>query len=238
MDFQPNADFLKDNNATHYVIVHNHPSGDPSPSHADVENTSSMAKIMKELIPEANFLAHYVINHRTYSKLDFNGKHEFGNLEENSAPDPYPFLPNQEIGDRLDKYENIVNLARHMQDRKEDPNIITGFLLNSREQVVAVLQGNEEDFMSASVKDWQDYARSQSGTRLIAHMKVDSEIEAQQTMKRFKPMNTNNILTDMFIEHEIGMEKGITHKLFGGNTPQFFEHSKHIPTIKINYPKK
>jgi DNA repair protein RadC len=35
--------------ATAIILVHNHPSGDPTPSHADIQMTKSIAEIAKPL---------------------------------------------------------------------------------------------------------------------------------------------------------------------------------------------
>ena len=35
--------------ATALILVHNHPSGDPTPSHADIEMTKEVAKVAKTL---------------------------------------------------------------------------------------------------------------------------------------------------------------------------------------------
>jgi len=36
-------------NASRAMLVHNHPSGDPTPSHADIEMTKEVAKVAKTL---------------------------------------------------------------------------------------------------------------------------------------------------------------------------------------------
>lgn len=57
-------------NAASIILVHNHPSGDPSPSRADIEITISIAKLGREL--GINVLDHIIIGHGAFFSLKSN----------------------------------------------------------------------------------------------------------------------------------------------------------------------
>ena len=51
-------------NAASFVIIHNHPSGDPLPSVPDIEITNQIEKISK--IMGINFLDHIIFGNKKY----------------------------------------------------------------------------------------------------------------------------------------------------------------------------
>lgn len=56
------------NNSTGVFILHNHPSGDPTPSENDIEVTKKIVEVFKNL--ELRFLDHIVIGNRYFSFFD------------------------------------------------------------------------------------------------------------------------------------------------------------------------
>lgn len=60
---------MKQTGADAFYLLHNHPSGDPTPSFADRILTLRIAKAY-------GFSGHIVINHKTFALIDGSGKHE------------------------------------------------------------------------------------------------------------------------------------------------------------------
>lgn len=59
------------NEAVNIILVHNHPSGDPSPSHADIESTNRV-RDMGELL-DVPLLDHIIIGDNCYTSFRENG---------------------------------------------------------------------------------------------------------------------------------------------------------------------
>lgn len=57
-------------NATRIILIHNHPSGDPTPSQADIDATKSISMVGKEL--GINLLDHIIIGDLDYYSLKEN----------------------------------------------------------------------------------------------------------------------------------------------------------------------
>jgi orotate phosphoribosyltransferase len=66
--YDDHAEFLKSSGAKHYVMIHNHPSGDPTPSGMDVRMTVNHALKMQDR--GFVMMDHVVINHETFSTID------------------------------------------------------------------------------------------------------------------------------------------------------------------------
>ncbi len=58
------------NDANGFFIIHNHPSGDPSPSQEDIEITKKIFKVSQDI--NINFLDHIIIGNNYFSFLDNN----------------------------------------------------------------------------------------------------------------------------------------------------------------------
>lgn len=134
-------------NADSFFIVHNHPSGDPTPSLADMSLTSSFDKI-------PGFRGHIVLNHTRFSFIK-NGKFKLEKLENSlpidvfhTAEIEHPLLNTEirkygeiaDLGKLLQKGENIScivktgsnNRIREIQEVSNDYLISNSFLSVAR----------------------------------------------------------------------------------------------------------
>jgi hypothetical protein len=193
--------FLKNAGADSYVLLHNHPSGDPSPSPEDRQVTEQHAQ---SLATEGiNFLYHAIINHRTYSILDAYGNPtEFQQLPgaTNTAD---PFLAdkasawNDAVGHPANSPDNVARLGRTIHNSYGAPESITGFVLNSRLQVVSTLSGSLEDFrQQARLKHLKEHVREQGGRYLSLYRQVSDSDAGQQFFRDIAPLGKEGWLLD------------------------------------------
>ena len=193
--------FLKNAGADSYVLLHNHPSGDPSPSPEDRQVTEQHAQ---SLATEGiNFLYHAIINHRTYSILDAYGNPtEFQQLPgaTNTAD---PLLAdkasawNDAVGHPANSPDNVARLGRTIHNSYGAPESITGFVLNSRLQVVSTLSGSLEDFrQQARLKHLKEHVREQGGRYLSLYRQVSDSDAGQQFFRDIAPLGKEGWLLD------------------------------------------
>jgi hypothetical protein len=69
--YQSHIDFLRGAKATHYFMLHNHPSGDVSPSSIDLRLTIQHAQRLANV--GIQLVDHIVINHKNYATIDAYG---------------------------------------------------------------------------------------------------------------------------------------------------------------------
>ena len=119
---------LRDVGAASYAMVHNHPSGDPHPSSADVRFTRHLA----QGITAAKFRSHEVINHGKFASIDSSGNVTRGEIPAIlSQPDPTaqatgqfsPYLGRQIGADLMSvAQQRMIRLGYELQN--PDGNIL------------------------------------------------------------------------------------------------------------------
>lgn len=55
--------------ATGFILVHNHPSGDPTPSEADIKQTIRLAQLSQDM--ELRMLGHFVIGNEEMTEVGY-----------------------------------------------------------------------------------------------------------------------------------------------------------------------
>jgi len=198
---EDHVEFLRNAGATHYVLIHNHPSGDPTPSGADLRITMRHAQEMENR--GFKLLDHIVINHETYSSIDsygvVNSKIKLKNAT--GAADGFAPQASWNLEDiQISSPDEIVNLAQALELSKAENDAIVGIMVNAKLKVVATMVGKESDFLSLTPQEIQDFGRGQGGTHLFLHAKASDRKAAEAILKRFQPMNQKFMVSEMVIE--------------------------------------
>jgi proteasome lid subunit RPN8/RPN11 len=197
--FPNHVQFLKDAEADSYILIHNHPSGDSTPSGADIRIT---AKHGTDMVNAGGppLMQHIVINHQEFTTIDRLGSTTRKTLD-TFAPDPFAWPhPGTEIRQDASAPEKIVAIAQGMEEAKKNPDLLIGFFLNAKMQVVKSLQGTTEDFLSADYAAMVMGARDQGGIYLVVHGQQDHHSKATDLVDRLKPLNDLGMLLEAVIE--------------------------------------
>lgn len=102
--------------ATGYYLVHNHPSGDPTPSQADMVFTDRKGTVLPGL------LGHVIINHDAYSVISPAGEvtpHEMPTRNLHTPQVAHPVL-----GRRVNGQWDIKNVAQDIEAGKSDVTLV------------------------------------------------------------------------------------------------------------------
>jgi orotate phosphoribosyltransferase len=196
------ADFLRQCGATSYVLLHNHPSGDPSPSSHDIGATRRHAKEMG--MRGFWFENHIVINHLTYTSIDAHGNRTSGELPEISdAGNIDPFAAKiTDLGftKALDSPSQILSAFAQVQANKGKPGVLTGFVTDVRFKVVGMVQGTLEQFRAVSTQELQEFALDQGGVFLLLAGVAESRAEAAATAVELLKLHNSNLLFEVVFE--------------------------------------
>ena len=111
-------DQAKAQGATGFYILHNHPSGDPTPSDADIHITGNIARAMG-----IDFRGHVVINHDSYAVIKEDGvqviQKEFKNTYSNK-----PSIPHVLLGKSINSAYALAEHAKAVQTSTSNVVII------------------------------------------------------------------------------------------------------------------
>lgn len=151
---------MADSGADGYYLLHNHPSGDPSPSQADRDVTRHIARA----IP--GFRAHVVINSNKFARIvvDAAGRSQSNTSTLNTGEDRLhaAAMPHDVLGRPIGKGGDLVALGKELQK----PGWITVIGTDSRDNVRVVLD-YPADALKRDTKALMAMARrvqSQSGS--------------------------------------------------------------------------
>lgn len=124
--FETNQDyrFYKDQltiaGADGYYLLHNHPSGKPTPSNADI----ALTKHMNKVVP--GFKGHVVVNNTEFAKIDGNGDVTYAQIKQAGADGRYITFftadarkPHKSIGDKLTGTNTLANTAKYAEKNGE-----------------------------------------------------------------------------------------------------------------------
>lgn len=197
---QEHGDFLRRAKATDYFLIHNHPSGDPSPSTMDVGMTRGHTEKMKAAGFSA--LGHLVINHLTFTNIDPMGGLSQGTIP-GGAVDPYAWpLLGRGIGMKADSPEEIALVARSITSGPViQSDSLLGLIVDARLKVVGMARGSVDDFLRLTPQQLQDYARTQGGCNLMIYGAAADGAAARGLLHRLRSMNVDNLLMEAVIEH-------------------------------------
>lgn len=138
---------LKSSGADGFYLLHNHPSGDPTPSRGDANVTGHLADIYGD-----RFKGHVIINHKRSSFLwkQEEGKlaHEEFNID-NLNLNAKQEIPNEMIGVKINGAEAMANLAVKLGNDITRPVVIA---TNVKGYVTLVADVGEETLLNANPK--------------------------------------------------------------------------------------
>ena len=125
-NFDDYVEHLKDRtkalDADQIYALHNHPTGDPKPSAADVEVTRYLCKVIPEIV------GHVVINSGKYSIIGPDGQFEILPLE--NLPDGWkdpilqPSKPHEALNDQVNSAQKIAGWAKALTKDRGLPVLI------------------------------------------------------------------------------------------------------------------
>lgn len=136
--------------ATQAWLMHNHPSGDPTPSEADISTTAGIALALFETVglngkPLLQFRGHVVIDTDRYGFIDETGK---ADLYQYAARRPETERPTfSDVGrlasnvavDAIRSKMDVMTLYRKSREIQENGIYATALMVDSKHQVLAVV---------------------------------------------------------------------------------------------------
>lgn len=151
---------MKETNADSFYFLHNHPTGNPTPSFADIGLTQRIGKVN-------GFLGHIIINHKTYALLDENGNWEKRTLPGNEK-DPLltPSLNHPLLNRPIKNADMAAQLGRDLEvaNNKE----ISYLAYTDLQRKITTLQEVSNDiFLQEDFTDWLSSQKNQYGANLV-----------------------------------------------------------------------
>jgi hypothetical protein len=227
--------FLQAAKADSYFLMHNHPSGDPSPSSADLRVTlMHSAEMKKHGIQMVN---HVVINHASFATIDdvgvVNGHAISPSALREAGAEVNPYAwPSRlidgvnDIGQQALSADRIASISRDIESDRGNPDHIIGFITTARGAIAATFTGSAINILQLTREQISEYTLSQGGAWLMLHAKAASKLEAERLINNFHGMNRANLLTDIVVDYvdekgrnwyASGMEMGLFSR-----TPTFY----------------
>ncbi|NQZ55851.1 MAG: N-6 DNA methylase [Lentisphaeraceae bacterium] len=140
-------------------FLHNHPSGNPTPSLADIKVTKSLVQMFRDEGSDINFSGHVIINSTRFSIIDADGNTTENQLLE-SAP-TYSIEKHREanslFGHQVQCPEELAVVAKGVQKSAHTFQVVG---MNIRNQVNLVLDGsydlfeNKNTHVVAALREW------------------------------------------------------------------------------------
>lgn len=223
------ADFLEKAGAQGYIMLHNHPSGDPTPSRQDFLMTKKHAEEMASL--GHTFIDHIVINHDRFARIETDGY--TANLElipanARAGGDRFAWpAPGTGIGDIANSPGELIRVAQMMEESKDKAETVQVLFLGTRLNVVAMLQGKLSDIRTMTAEQLQDYARTQGASYMaIVGKATDREHAlhlARNTASTIKGPDGKSLLLESIFLHERGWISAIEEGIIDSSrVPAFF----------------
>ncbi|MCP3967455.1 MAG: hypothetical protein GY718_14075, partial [Lentisphaerae bacterium] len=106
-------------------LVHNHPSGDPTPSKADIKATGTWGKTIQ------NLRGHVVINSEKFAFINPSGQVQEADIQ-TDRPDLEAAIPNKIVTQRIKTPSDIADLSKRMQNPK---GFINAVFLSTKKDV-------------------------------------------------------------------------------------------------------
>lgn len=219
--------------ADQYYIVHNHPSGDPTPSWADREFTYHMAH------NTSGFAGHVVTNHTRYGLIDAEGEPRILDMESPrkdlfaGATIPHPLL-----GDRIRSNEDVAKLGRRLQSGEKSD--VTSLIYCSAQNDIRMIQEVQGSMLSEKeFPAWlAEQSRSVGGVNVFCHT-MDTEVYAICEPLIHERYLVDAVFTDrdypfFWSKREEGVQINPAY-LFAGTT---LENLDHHTTFQDKKPSK
>lgn len=125
----------KSKGATGLWLLHNHPSGDPTPSAADRAATSRLAQDLKSTLPVQG---HVVLNHKRYGAITPDGRTSMHTLEGSETPDPLVDVRGDLAGKTLD-HSSVALVGKRLLDEATSPDSVVLITIDAKWAVTSVV---------------------------------------------------------------------------------------------------
>ena len=186
------ADRMKRLGADGYYLLHNHPSGRPDPSPADVGLTKNIAAHVP------GFRAHVIINHESFSSfsmedLPFHLDHEIKNLDFRKER----VLDHPLIGEKVGSPGDLAWYAKQLERTPETATIIFTKRAPGKHSVVTAIQELPWKFVQS--KDAAAYIRN--SMKAFGAVDVFSVVENPDntTLSKLRGLYASNLLRDVLV---------------------------------------
>lgn len=224
--------FLKNAGADSYILLHNHPSGDPSPSQADRALTVHHAAHMKAR--GLHFLDHLVINHLKYFSLDASSGFSRGKIKEADVPDPFALTEFAASAPVFLSPEDLINSVKAMTDAKAEPGTLLAFFVTVKRQVAAQAHGSLDAVLAQTHEQLQSYGLSQGANELMLHARAESKQAAEAMLRSLQPMNSDGRLYEAVVEYDNGFISGIGSGYFTeSDKSRFFGGEENMKGVRV-----
>lgn len=156
-------------NATGFVLLHNHPSGDPTPSKPDINMTKEMAEKMPKL------MGHIVIDTGSYSTINREGKvnkHEVTNNDFGKVGKEH-----WAVNLRIFSHKDLASLAKSFQNKE---GFFTLVGLDARLRVAGISEVPNTAMKLDKIKlaaVLRRFARETGSTKMVAVLPEGSPIQ-------------------------------------------------------------
>lgn len=102
---------MQSSGAEQFYLLHNHPSGNPTPSKPDLKLTAQLTKAVPGM------LGHVIINSGRYAVIDPSGAHRVEALANASEHDPLltPSIPSMLLGKTIARADDVASIARGLK---------------------------------------------------------------------------------------------------------------------------
>ena len=155
--------------ATGWALVHNHPSGDPTPSGGDISTTIKMAE------DAPGFIGHVVIDTGKYATIDANGNYKFNAVT--NAEFGKVGLDHWAINLKLEGYGDIADLAKSFQNKD---GFFTLVGLDTRLRVAAIAEVPDTAMKLDKLKliaNLRQFARGSGTSKMVAVLPENSPLK-------------------------------------------------------------
>lgn len=206
-------------------LIHNHPSGDPTPSIADTQATKDWAKIIKGL------RGHVVINSGKFAFISPQGQTQIADIE-SIRPDLEASIPNKIVTERIKNKTDIARLSKRMQNPKGYVNAV---YLSAKNDVRS-LQEIPVNFTKTPremARLIRQQAKLSGSPNIYITFNSQDHIGLVENQEIFRDLIENNIIKDVIFYNEnritsVAKELGIETE----NNRNFFLGER-IESIKL-----
>ena len=194
--------------ATGVWLLHNHPSGDPTPSRADLELTK---RLHRELLTNGRLAlhGHVVINHTRFAFIDNYGDYEIDSIR--SGPDPLTCHVGVRVGTVVTSPNSAAEVAReifHSQnensialitlDARSKVTVATSIdlrlLLSPRSTGLALMQAKRgRGCLQFVVVDWQNYDKVEKSLTLARKSGLITDVVFRHHDNSYTSLLTDNM---------------------------------------------
>lgn len=193
--------FLQKTGAAGYYLLHNHPSGDPSPSDADQRVTARHAAHFRD---KYVFKGHVVINHRTFTVIDRAGNPtETRSLDGMQTRDPLrtDFL----VARQFNSPQIVAEFGANWSSKEGlSENEVFAFALDPRLKLVALYRATLEDVARITAQEGREQGERDGTTALVIYSEAADRAAAGKKLIEISDKAGANVLAEIVISYPGG----------------------------------